>query len=88
MIKKSNLKSFMCIALCMLMVLYPVSAFASVLGSSKIDGYTTKIGEGLFFTHNVFYSDQSGVGKQSENYLTYTPNSTVIPSITFGTALY
>ena len=88
MIKKSNLKSFMCIAICILMVLYPVSAFASVLGSSKIDGYTTKIGEGLFFTHNVFYSDQSGVGKQSENYLTYTPNSTVIPSITFGTALY
>ncbi len=85
---KQILKSLTAIALCSAIVLFPLSAYASVLGSSKIDGYTTKIGEGLFFTHNLFYSDQSGVGKQSENYLTYTPNSTVIPSITFGTALY
>lgn len=69
-------------------ILLPASAFASVLGSSKIDGYTVPIGDGTYFTHNVFYSDQSGVGKQTENYITYTPNSTVIPSITNGTALY
>ncbi len=70
------------------LVLSSTSAFASVLGSSKIDGYTTQIGEGTFFTHNLFYSDQSGVGKQSENYITYSPNSTVIPSITFGDTLF
>ncbi|MBE7031910.1 MAG: hypothetical protein E7401_02990 [Ruminococcaceae bacterium] len=64
------------------------SAFASVLGSSKINGYTTQIGEGTYYTHNVFYSDQSGVGKQTENYIEYAPNSTVLPTITNGSALY
>lgn len=71
-----------------ILILCPLGVFASVLGTSKINGYTTQIGEGTFFTHNLFYSDQSGVGQQSENYITYTPNSTVIPSITYGTALY
>lgn len=66
----------------------PLSAFASVLGSSKINGYTTQIGEGTYFTHNVFYSDQSGVGQQTENYIVYTPNSTVLPTITNGSYLY
>ncbi|MDO4744331.1 MAG: phosphodiester glycosidase family protein [Clostridia bacterium] len=66
----------------------PVSASGSVLGSSRINGYTTQIGEGTYFTHNLFYSDQSGVGKQSENYIIYTPNSTVIPTITNGTSLF
>ncbi len=66
----------------------PIHASASVLGSSKISGYTTQIGEGTYFSHNVFYSDQSGVGKQSENYITYAPNSVVIPSITNGTSLF
>lgn len=64
------------------------SAFASVLGSSKINGYTTQIGEGTYYTHNVFYSNQSGVGKQTENYIEYAPNSTVLPTITNGSALY
>ncbi len=66
----------------------PIQAAASVLGSSKISGYTTQIGEGTYFSHNVFYSDQSGVGKQSENYITYAPNSVVVPSITNGTSLF
>lgn len=66
----------------------PVSGFASVLGSSKINGYTVQVGNGTYFSHNVFYSDQSGVGRQTENYITYTPNSEVTPIITNGTALY
>lgn len=66
----------------------PFSVFASVLGSSKINGYTTQIGKGTYYTHNVFYSDQSGVGKQTENYIEYTPNSTVLPTITNGPSLY
>ena len=65
-----------------------LSVFASVLGSSKINGYTTQIGEGTYYTHNVFYSDQSGVGKQTENYIEYAPNSTVLPTITNGPSLY
>lgn len=66
----------------------PLSTAASVLGSSKVNGYTTQIGEGTYFSHNVFYSDQNGVGKQSENYITYAPNSTVIPTITNGSSLF
>ncbi len=66
----------------------PIQAAGSVLGSSKISGYTTQIGEGTYFSHNVFYSDQSGVGKQSENYITYAPNSVVIPSITNGNSIF
>ncbi len=69
-------------------ILAPVNTSASVLGSSKINGYTIQIGEGTHFTHNAFYSDQSGVGKQTENYIVYAPNSTVLPTITNGTALF
>lgn len=63
-------------------------SLASVLGSSKITGYSVNVGEGTYFTHNVFYSDQSGVGQQTENYLTYLPNSSVTPIITNGSYLY
>ncbi len=65
-----------------------LTTHASVLGSSKINGYSVPIGKGTQFFHNQFYSDQSGVGKQSENYIIYTPNSTVIPTITAGSALF
>ena len=85
---KKLLKKVVATMLCAFIIFGSVSTFASVLGSSTIDGYTKQIGEGLYFTHTLFYSDQSGVGKQSENYITYTPNNTVIPTITYGTALY
>ena len=81
-------KKTVSVALVTAIILSSANCFASVLGSSKINGYTTQIGEGTYFSHNVFYSDQSGVGQQTENYITYAPNSTVIPSITNGTALY
>ncbi len=86
--KKTLLKKAIATLLTLTIVLSSSGVFASILGSSKIDGYSTKIGEGLFFTHNVFFSDQNGVGQQTENYMTYTPNSSVIPSITYGSALY
>lgn len=85
---KTIIKKGIAIVICAAVILSSTSAFASVLGSTTIDSYSMQIGKGLDFTHNVFYSDQSGVGKQSENYITYTPNSTVIPTITYGTALY
>ncbi|MBR2453012.1 MAG: phosphodiester glycosidase family protein [Clostridia bacterium] len=69
-------------------ILSPLGSLASTLGSTKIDGYSVKIGQGLNFTHNLFFSDQSGVGKQSENYITYTPNDIVFPTITYGDTLY
>lgn len=85
---KKLLKKIVAAMMCVSIIFGSVNTFASVLGSSTIDSFTKQIGEGLYFTHNLFYSDQSGVGKQSENYITYTPNNTVIPTITYGTALY
>lgn len=81
-------KKILAVFLASLIFATPIQAAASVLGSSKISGYTTQIGEGTYFSHNVFYSDQSGVGKQSENYITYAPNSVVIPSITNGNSIF
>ncbi len=85
---KNVLKTIISLTICSAIIIGSVAAFASVLGSTTIDSYTMQIGEGLEFTHNIFYSDQNGVGKQNENYITYTPNSTVIPTITYGTTLY
>ena len=61
---------------------------ASVLGSILINGYTVKIGDGTTSTHNTWYSDQSGVGQQTENYILYEPNANVEPIITHGDYLY
>lgn len=85
---KDLFKATVATVVCGAVALSSISVFASVLGSVTVDSYTIQIGEGLEFTHNVFYSDQSGVGKQSENYITYTPNDTVIPTITYGDTLY
>lgn len=64
-----------------------VTALASVIGT-EIDGYTLQIAEGTYFTHTTAYSSQSGVGKQTENYLVYTPNNSVKPLITYGDYIY
>ncbi len=84
MMLKRFLAAFTTIAL----LTTPIQALASVLGSSKINGYSVQIGKGTYFEHNLFYSDQSGVGKQSENFITYTPNSTVIPTLTNGPTIF
>lgn len=83
-----KLKRILTAVLSAAVVIQPCAAFASVLGSVKINGYTVRVAEGTDFTHNVFYSDQSGVGQQTENYFTYEPGSEVYPTITNGTALY
>lgn len=81
-------KKFTAIATMVMLLASPFDAFASVLGSNKIDGYSTTIGEGTEFYYNQFYSDQKGVGQQSENYIIYTPNETVRPLISIGNNIY
>ncbi len=76
------------ISLLMILMLSTYSVSASVLGSTLIDGYTIEIGHGTTSTHNKWFSDQSGVGQQTENYITYTPNDFVEPIITHGSYLY
>lgn len=65
-----------------------VNVSASILGSTFINGYTAKIGEEAFFCNNTYLSDQSGVGLQTENYITYTPNSSLSTIIAGGDKLY
>ncbi len=67
--------------------IFPIIASASVLGE-EIDGYTVQVAEGTYFTHKAFYSDQTGVGRQTENYAVYTPNEKVVPVISYGEYLY
>lgn len=64
------------------------SVSASVLGSSQISGHTVQIGDGAYFSHNVFYSDQNGVGRQTENYFTYTPNENTKPILAYSEYVY
>ncbi len=65
-----------------------LTANASVLGSEVVYTDTTKFAEGTYFTKNIFYSDQSGVGNQTEYYYEYTPNDTIKPTIVNGEELY
>ncbi len=65
-----------------------ITVQASVLGTTLIDGYTTDIGKGVDLTHNTWYSDQGGVGQQTENYVTYSPSSMVEPILTGGYKLF
>ncbi len=71
-----------------LALMLSINASASVLGTTKINGYSVEVGQGTVATHNVWYSDQSGVGQQTENYVTYTPNSGTEPIITSGGYVY
>ncbi len=82
------IKNFSVLLIIIVFFTSSTSSFASALGSTLIDGYDMPIGEGTRFYHNTFYSDQSGVGPQVENYITYSPNNTVIPTITNGDFLF
>ncbi len=75
-------------ALILLLIFSSTSVSASTLGSTLIDSYSIEIGSGTTSTHNEWYSDQSGVGQQVENYITYKPNDLVEPIITHGDYLY
>ena len=69
-------------------MLVSISVSASVLGTGYIEGYTVQIGQDAYFTNNKFLSDQSGVGYQTENYISYTPNEGITPIIGYGTSVY
>lgn len=64
------------------------TALASVLGSETYSSATVEVADGTTYTSNVFVSDQSGVGKQSENYYVYQPNSGVVPVVVNDTYIY
>ncbi len=64
------------------------AANAAVLGTESITHSRIDIGPGAVLEKNVFYGDQSGVGYQSEYFVEYTPNSTLVPAVINDDALY
>jgi len=82
------LKRIISVAMAFAVALSTLTAGASVLGSEVVYTNTTRFAEGTYFTKNIFYSDQSGVGNQTEYYYEYTPNETIKPAIVNGEELY
>lgn len=64
------------------------TALASVLGSETYSALKVEVAKGTTYVSNVFISDQSGVGKQTENYYVYEPNSGIVPVIANDTYIY
>ncbi len=87
-LKEANMRKIRILSLIMCICFISTNVSASVLGSTLINGFTVNIGHGTTATHNTWYSDQQGVGQQTENYVIYNPNSNVEPIITHGEYLY
>lgn len=67
--------------ICFLVACSCITAGASVLGSEALEHSRLTIGKGATLEKNVFMSDQSGVGKQSEYFVEYTPGTELVPMI-------
>ena len=64
-----------------------IGASADTLGTlSAESSWSTDMGGGAGYYHNVFYS--SSVGNQTENYVEYTPNSEAVPVVVNGASIY
>ena len=63
------------------------TAYAGVLGN-EVSGWSHKIANGTDLYKNEFMSEQSGVGMQTEYYAKYTPNSSVLPIVSGGDAVW
>lgn len=70
--------------LCVLSIFTSSLANASILGSETVKHARLNIGKGAVLETNVFYSDQSGVGNQSEYFVEYTPNTDLVPTVVNG----
>ena len=81
-----NFKKITVIALIVSMV--STTALASVLGSETYSSASVEVADGTTYVSNVFVSDQQGVGKQSENYYIYQPNSGIVPVVVNDTYIY
>ncbi len=75
-------------AICLSLCLVCSTALASVYGTENITSTIYNVAEGTKYIQNQFMSDQSGVGKQMENYYIYTPNKNVVPKLVDDYYLY
>ena len=68
-------------------MLFNVTAYADVLGTlSKSGSWQTDMGGGALYKHNEYTS--SSVGKQTENYVEYTPNTEAVPIVVNGASVW
>ena len=63
------------------------TVYGEILGD-KITGWSHKIAKGTDLYKNEFISSQEGVGKQTEIYAKYTPNSDVLPIVSGGLTVW
>lgn len=67
------------------MIILEQTVSAAVLGTPG-GGWQTDMGGGAIYSNNVFVSES--VGKQTENYVEYTPNSESVPVVVNGKSIY
>lgn len=83
---KKILQRGMAIALSLALSLAGVSAQAAVLGE-QLRNKRIVIAEGTSLANGVFWSSSLS-DKQTENYIEYTPNTSVVPIVAYGSQLY
>lgn len=71
--------------LIIIQTLFPLSAFADVLGT-HISAKRSELAQGTTLFTNVFVD--SSVGRQTENYVHYSPNEYVLPVVNNGWTVY
>ena len=76
------------IALITLLTFTLTTAHASILGGLLLHEDSITVGKGLNLYNNIFLSDQTGVGNQTEYYAEYVPNEDVIPAVVTGEEIY
>ncbi|MGN1115535.1 MAG: S-layer homology domain-containing protein [Candidatus Ornithomonoglobus sp.] len=86
MIKYNILKSLTAIAGAAAVTVSGIQAYASVLGTETSDNWKTDMGGGAIYYHNVF--DSPSVGKQTENYVEYKPNTEAVPVVVNGASVW
>ncbi|MGN0162298.1 MAG: phosphodiester glycosidase family protein, partial [Candidatus Ornithomonoglobus sp.] len=86
MIKYSILKKLTAIAGAAVITVTGIHAFASILGTETSDSWTTDMGGGATYYHKVF--DSPSVGKQTENYVEYKPNTEAVPVVVNGASVW
>ncbi len=82
------MKRFICALTAFLLISTVCFAEGSVLGTLITCDEGIEVSEGTVYSDNIFYSDQSGVGRQHERFYTYTPGGTTVPAVYSGEYIY
>ena len=79
------LKKIICTVYVLIFAISVSGASAAVLGDVS-QAWQTDLGGGAVYKQTVYTS--SSVGKQTENYVEYTPNSEAVPVVVNGASVY